>query len=175
MLTDAAIANSAAVSALVRHVYCEIESLRFLLRYMVGATTFIPVPFVQQRNHLHQPTSHGLEAPLSVAGNGVAALKCDHIAIPVGAFPAGRRFCWLDRYKFVMLFHCFVLEGKLTGIHARSRRNVYGPASVILTANASQLAPCNTAFAEEPVMSSRPCLPCVPTTTRSTPRSSARR
>ena len=53
--------------------------------------------------------------------------------------------------------------------------NAYGAVSVILTANASQLAPCNTAFAEEPVMSSGPCLPCVPTTTRSTPRSSARR
>ena len=106
MRTAAAIADSAAVSAKVRHAYNEIESLRFLLRYMVGATAFVPVPFVQLGDHLHHPTRHGLEAPLSTAGNGVAAVKRDHIAIPVGAFPVGRSFCLLDRYDLKGLSVC---------------------------------------------------------------------
>ena len=63
------------------------------------------MPFVQLGDHLHHPARHDIETPCSTAGNGVAALKCDHIAIPVGAFPAGRRFCWLDRYDFVILSH----------------------------------------------------------------------
>ena len=61
------------------------------------------VPVVHLGDHLLYRSRHSLETPLSVAGNGVAALKCDHIAIPVGAFPAGRRCCSLDRYDPVVL------------------------------------------------------------------------
>ena len=68
----------------------------FLLQHQVDAAGFAEapqVPFVQLGGHLLYRSRYGLETPLSVAGNGVAALKCDHIAIPVGAFPAGRRLC----------------------------------------------------------------------------------
>ncbi len=74
--------------------------------YWVDSTAFVPVPFVQLGDHLHHPARHGLEAPLPTAGNGVAALKCDHIAIPIGAFPVGRRLCSLNRYDLVILSHC---------------------------------------------------------------------
>ncbi len=50
------------------------------------------MPFVQLGDHRHHSARHVLEIPLSTAGNGDAALKCDHIAIPVGAFPAGEIF-----------------------------------------------------------------------------------
>ncbi len=81
-----------------RDIFYESESLGFVFRrrYQIDATGFVPVPFIQLGDHLNQPTRHGLEAPLSVAGNGVAALICDHIAIPDGALPVGRRLCSLD-------------------------------------------------------------------------------
>jgi len=63
------------------------------------------VPFVQLGNHFDYPTRHSLETPLSIAGDAVAAVKCDHIAIPVGAFSVGRRLGSLDRYDLVILSH----------------------------------------------------------------------
>ncbi len=64
------------------------------------------VPFVQLGDNLLHLSRHGLEAPLSAAVNGVGAFKRDHVAIPVGAFPAGRRLCSPDRYDLVGLCHC---------------------------------------------------------------------
>ncbi len=84
----------------------------FLLQRQVDAAGIAhgilrhPVPFVQfDDNLLHRPR-HGLEAPLSAAVNGVRAFKRNHIAIPVRAFPAGRRLCSPDRYDLVGLSHC---------------------------------------------------------------------
>ncbi len=65
-----------------------------------------PVPFVQLGDNLLHRPRHGLETPLSAAANGVGAFKRDHIAIPVGAFPARRRLCSPDRYDLVGLSYC---------------------------------------------------------------------
>ncbi len=81
----------------------------FLLQYQVDAAGFAEVaqvPFVQLGDNLLHRPRHSLETPLSAAVNGVGAFKRDHIAIPVGAFPAGRRLCSPDRYDFVGLFQC---------------------------------------------------------------------
>ncbi len=80
-----------------------------LLQCYVDAAGFSrtrQVPFVHLGDHLLNRSRHGVETPLSTAGNGVAALKCDHIAMPVGAFPVGRRLCSLNRYDLVILSHC---------------------------------------------------------------------
>ncbi len=63
------------------------------------------VPFVQLGDNLLHRPRHGLEAALSAAVNVVGAFKRDHIAIPVGAFPARRRLCPPDRYDLVGMFH----------------------------------------------------------------------
>ncbi len=68
----------------------------FLLQYQVDAAVFaqVPqVPFVRLGDNLLHRPRHGLEAPLSAAVNGVGAFKRDYIAMPVGAFRAGRRLC----------------------------------------------------------------------------------
>ena len=77
-----------------------IERLLFLL-----SAAFFRVPFVQLVDDLVHYTRHGLEAPLSVSANSVGAFKRDHIAIPIGAFGAGRGLGSLDRYDFVELSH----------------------------------------------------------------------
>ncbi len=79
-------------------------------RYQIDATGFVSVPFIQLGDHLNQPTRHDIETPCSTAGDGDAAFKCDHIAIPVGALSVGRRLCSLDRYDLVILSHCIVRE-----------------------------------------------------------------
>ena len=82
----------------------------FLIQHQVDAAGFgrtpQALPFVQLGDNLLHLSRHGLEAPLSTAVNVVAAFKRDHIAIPVGAFPARRRLCSPDRYDLVGLFHC---------------------------------------------------------------------
>ena len=87
------------------------ESLDFVFpgQHQIESTAFLAVPFVQLGDHLHHPARHDIETPCSTAGNGVAALKRDHIMMPVGTFPAGRRFCSLDRYDLVKSSHCFEL------------------------------------------------------------------
>jgi hypothetical protein len=61
------------------------------------------VSIVQLSNNLLHRRHHRRETPLSVATNGVGAFKRDYIAMPVGAFRAGRRLCSLDRYDVVGL------------------------------------------------------------------------
>ncbi len=81
----------------------------FLLQCPVDSAGFArvsQVPFVQLGDNLLHLARHGLDAPLSAAVNGVGAFKRNHIAIPVGAFPAGRRLCSPDRYDLVGLFQC---------------------------------------------------------------------
>ncbi len=73
----------------------------FLLQYQVAAAGFAQSPFVHLGDNLLYRRRHGPELPLSVAVNAVSAFKRDHIAIPVGAFPAGRRLCSPDRYDLV--------------------------------------------------------------------------
>ncbi len=80
----------------------------FLLLYLVdapGSAQVPQVPFVQLGDNLLYRRRHGPELPLSVAVNAVSAFKRDHIAIPLGAFRAGRRLCSLDRYDLVGLSH----------------------------------------------------------------------
>jgi len=71
------------------------ELVSFLLwrRYQVDAAGFAQVPLVDLGDNLLHHPRHGLETPLSAAVNGIGALKRDHIAMPVGAFRAGRRLC----------------------------------------------------------------------------------
>jgi len=61
-----------------------------------GCTTAPPPPL----------SSDASLSRLSAAVNGIGAFKRDHIVIPVGAFPAGRRLCSPDRYDLVGLCHC---------------------------------------------------------------------
>ncbi len=84
------------------------ELVGFLLwwPHQVDAAAIAQVPFVQLGDNLLHRPSHGLEAPLSAAANGVSAFIRKHIAIPVGAFPARRRLCSPDRHDLVGLFHC---------------------------------------------------------------------
>ncbi len=84
------------------------ELVSFLLwrQCQVEAAEFAQVPFVHFGDNLLHHRRHGLEAPLSAAVNGVGAIKRDHLAIPVGAFPAGRSLCSPDRHDLVGLFHC---------------------------------------------------------------------
>ncbi len=71
------------------------ELVSFLLwrRHQVDAAAFAQVPFVQLGDNLLYRRRHGPEFPLSVAVNAVSAFKRNHIAMPVGAFRAGRRLC----------------------------------------------------------------------------------
>ncbi len=71
----------------------------------MDATVFASVPFVQLGNNLLHRPCHNVEIPLSAALNVVAASKRDHIAMPVGAFSAGRRLCSPNGYHFVGLSH----------------------------------------------------------------------
>jgi len=82
------------------------ELVGFLLQHQVEAADFAQLPFVQLGDDLLHRPRHGLEIPLSVAVNAVSAFKRNHIAMPVGAFRAGRRLCSPDRYDFVGLFQC---------------------------------------------------------------------
>ncbi len=76
-----------------------------LLGFLLSAA-FFRVAFVQLDDDLLDRARHGLETPLSTAGNGVATVKFDHIGIPVGAYSVGWRLCSLDRYKLVKSSHC---------------------------------------------------------------------
>ena len=69
----------------------------------MDATVFASVPFVQLGNNLLHRPGHNVEIPLPAALNVVAASKRDHIAMPDGAFAAGRRFCSPNGYHFVGL------------------------------------------------------------------------
>ena len=71
----------------------------------MDATVFASVPFVQLGNNLLHHPGHSVETPLPEALNVVAASKRDHIAMPVGAFSAGRRLCSPNGYHFVGLSH----------------------------------------------------------------------
>ncbi len=71
----------------------------FLVQHQVDASGFVEAPgvsLVQLGDDLLHRPRHGLKAPLSAAVNVVGAFKRDHIAIPVGAFPVGRRLCSPD-------------------------------------------------------------------------------
>jgi hypothetical protein len=71
----------------------------------MDATVFASVPFVQLGNNLLHGSGHNAKIPFPAALNAVAASKCDHIAMPVGAFRAGRRNCSPNGYHFVGLSH----------------------------------------------------------------------
>ncbi len=78
------------------------------IQHQMDAARLVPVhyvPFVQLDDNLLHGHRHGLESPSSAAVNGVAAIKRDHIAIPVGAFRAGRGLCALDRCDLVGTLH----------------------------------------------------------------------
>ena len=82
----------------------------FLLQCPIDVAGFAPVPqvpFVQLGDNFLDLPCHGLEAPLSAAVNGVGTFKRDHIAIPVGVIPTGRRLCSPDRYDLVGLCHLY--------------------------------------------------------------------
>jgi hypothetical protein len=66
---------------------------------------FASVPFVQLANNVLYRPGHNAETPLPAALNTVAASKCDHIAMPVIAFRAGRRLCLPNGYNFVGFSH----------------------------------------------------------------------
>ncbi len=87
-----------------------IRLVGFLLQHQVDAAGFgrTPqvLPFVQLGDNLLYRSRHGLETPLSAAVNVVGAFKRDHIAIPVGAFPTGRRLRSPDRCDLIGLFYC---------------------------------------------------------------------
>ena len=93
-------------------MYSHLSLVGFLLQQQVNAAVVAhsilghPVPFVQFVDDLLYRPRHGLETPLSAAVNGVGAFKRDHIAMPVGAFPAGRTLCSPDRYDLVGLSNC---------------------------------------------------------------------
>jgi len=74
-------------------------------RHQVDATAFAQSPIVQLGDNLFHRPRHVLETPLSAAVNGGGAVR-DHIAIPAGAFPTGRRLCSLDRNDLVRLSLC---------------------------------------------------------------------
>ena len=67
----------------------------------MDAAVFAFVPSVQLRNNLLHRSGHGAEIALPAALDVVAAPKRDDIAIPAGAFSAGRRLCRLNGYYFV--------------------------------------------------------------------------
>jgi len=69
----------------------------------MGATVFAAVPFVQSGNNLLHRPGHNAEIPLPAALNAVAASKRDYIAMPDGAFRAGRRLYSPNGYHFVGL------------------------------------------------------------------------
>jgi hypothetical protein len=75
--------------------------------------------FVQLDDDLLDRARHCLETPLSAALNGVGAFKRDHIAVPVGAFGAGRGLCSLDRYNFVDFIHCVRSFSDQTPIYSK--------------------------------------------------------
>ncbi len=75
-------------------------------QHWLDAAEIEQVTFVQLGDNLLRRPRHGPEIPLSAAVNGVAALKHDHIAMPVDVFHTGRTLCSPDRYEFVGLSHC---------------------------------------------------------------------
>ena len=76
--------------------------------HQVDAATFsrlLQMPCVQLGYDLLHRPRHGLEFPLAVAANSAGAVKRNHLAMPVGAFRAGRRIYSPDRYDLVGLFN----------------------------------------------------------------------
>ena len=71
----------------------------------MDATVFSSVPFVQLGNNLLHRPGYNVELPFPAALNVVVASKRDHIAMPDGAFSAGRRIRSLNGYHFVGLSH----------------------------------------------------------------------
>ena len=71
----------------------------------MDATVFASVPFIQLGNNLLHRHGHNADIPLPAALNAVGASKRYHIAMPVGAFRAGRRLCSPNGYQFVRLSH----------------------------------------------------------------------
>jgi hypothetical protein len=71
----------------------------------MDATVFASVPFVQSGNKLLHGYGHNAKIPFPAALNGLVAAKSNHIAMPVGAFGAGRRHCSPNGYDFVGLSH----------------------------------------------------------------------
>ena len=69
----------------------------------MDATVLASVPQVQLGDNLLDRPCHNVEVSLPAALNVVAAAKRDHIAIPIGAFCAGRRLCSPNGYHFVGL------------------------------------------------------------------------
>ena len=69
----------------------------------MDATVFASMPFIQLGNNLLYRPGHNAEFPLPAALNAVGASKRYHIAIPVGAFHAGRGLCSPNGYHFVGL------------------------------------------------------------------------
>jgi len=89
-----------------------------LLQCYVHAAGFnrtIQVSVVHSGDHLLYRSRHGVETPLSTAVNRVGAFKRNHITTPVGAFPARRRLCSLDRYDLVGLSVCWGFVGHYGG------------------------------------------------------------
>lgn len=89
----------------------------FLLRrnYQVDSAVPVQSPSVQLDDNLLHRFRHSLEIPLPTTVNGVDTLL-DHIAMPVGAFPTGRRLRSPDRDDLVRMLHCRGLSS-----HAHSR------------------------------------------------------
>ena len=71
----------------------------------MDATVFAFVPFVQLGNNLLDRPGYNAEISLPAAPNAVVASKRDHIAMPVGAFRAGRRLRAPHGYHFIGLSH----------------------------------------------------------------------
>ncbi len=72
----------------------------FLLQYQIDAAGFAEapqVPLIQSGDNLLYRSRHVLGTPLLAAVNGVGAFKRDHIAIPIGALPAGRHQRFLGK------------------------------------------------------------------------------
>jgi len=96
-----------ATRALLLRQFFSIATCGYFLRrwHEMDATVFASMPLVQLGNNLLHCPGHNVEVPLPAALNVVAASKRDHIAIPVGAFSAGRRLRSPNRYYFVGLSH----------------------------------------------------------------------
>ena len=89
-----------------------------LLQCYVHAAGFnrtIQVSVVHLGDHFLYRSRHGVETPLSAAVNSVGAFKRNHIMVPVGAFPARRRLCSLDRYDLIGLSVCWGFVGHYRG------------------------------------------------------------
>ncbi len=89
-----------------------------LLQCYVDAAGFSrtrQVPFVHLSDHPLNRSHHGVETPLSAAVNRVGAFKLNYVTVPVGAFPARRRLCSLDRNDLVGLSVCWGFVGHYGG------------------------------------------------------------